>query len=100
MRSPKALAVLFPLLAAIAVPSGFAAAPSVPLGLAMVANSPDSITLAWYRAANDDAKSWNVYVSDKKDGTFTRFATVSERTATHGKLKAGATHFYKVSATN
>ena len=100
MRSPR-IAVLFLLVVAVAVPSGFAAkAPSVPLGVAMVANSPDSITLAWYRSPNDDAKSWNVYASDKADGVFTKVATVTERTATHGKLTPDTTHFYKVSATN
>ena len=81
----------------------FAAAPealAVPLGLAMVANSPNSITLEWYRSPNNDATGYNVYVSDKPDGVFKRFATVTERTATHGNLVSGTTYFYKVSASN
>ena len=84
----------------LAIPSGWAAAPAVPLGVAMVANSADSITLAWYRPVADDAKSYHVYASDKSDGTFKRIATVTERTATHGKLTAGTNYFYKVSAAN
>ena len=84
----------------LAMPSGWAAAPAVPRGLAMVANSADSITLAWYRPVADDAKSYHVYASDKSDGTFKRIATVTERTATHGKLTAGTSYFYKVSAAN
>ncbi|MDQ3814812.1 MAG: RICIN domain-containing protein [Armatimonadota bacterium] len=74
--------------------------PAVPLGLAMVANSPDSITLAWYRSPNNDATGYNVYTSATKDGTYTRLATVTERTATHKNLTADTTYFYKVSATN
>ena len=62
-----------------------AAIPAVPLGLAMVANSPDSITLSWYSSPNNDATAYNVYTSATKDGEFTRFATVKERTATHKK---------------
>jgi hypothetical protein len=80
--------------------SAWAAAPAVPLGVAMVSNSADSITVAWYRPAADDAKSYNVHVSDKADGVFKRIATVTERTATHGKLTPGTEYFYKVSATN
>ena len=85
---------------AMVVPGQSAAAPAVPLGLAMMANSPTSITLGWYRSTKEDAKAYNVYVSDKADGVFTRLATVSERIATHSKLTAGKTNFYKVSATN
>ena len=75
------------------------AVPAVPLGLAMVANSADSITLAWYRAPNNDAKSYTVYSSATKDGTFTRVADVTERTVTIKKLPAGTTYYYKVAAT-
>src|SRR5437667_12622516 len=95
MISSKVITALLLLSVAVAL-----AAPSVPLGLAMVANSPDSIRLAWYRPPTDDAKAYNVYASDKADGVFTKVSTVTERTATHTKLAAGKTYFYKVSATN
>jgi hypothetical protein len=74
--------------------------PSVPLGLAMTSNSPNSITLAWYRQPNNDATSYNVFFSDKPDGTYTKFTTVTERTATHDKLTPGTAYYYKVSALN
>ena len=75
------------------------AAPAVPLGLSMVANSADSITLAWYRSPDNDAKAYTLYSSATRDGTFTKVATVTDRTATHAKLAAGTEYFYKVSAT-
>ncbi|CAN5347650.1 hypothetical protein BH09VER1_BH09VER1_28050 [soil metagenome] len=79
-----------------AAPSG----PAVPLGLAMVANSPDSITLTWYRSPHNDATGYNVYGCDTADGTFTRLVSVTERTATLAKLAPGKTYYYKVSATS
>jgi hypothetical protein len=66
----------------------------------MTANSPDSITLEWYRSPANDATGYVVYTSDSADGTFTKFATVAERTAMHEKLAPGSTHYYKVAATN
>ncbi|HSI08225.1 MAG: fibronectin type III domain-containing protein [Rariglobus sp.] len=72
--------------------------PAVPLGVAMVANSADSITLAWYRAPNNDAKVYTVYSSATKDGTFTRVADVTERTSTIKKLSPGTTYYFKVAA--
>ena len=96
----------------VAVPSGLALAdptapaisastvPAIPLGLAMTDNSADSITLTWYRSPTDDAKSYTVYTSVTKEGPFTKVATVTGQTATHNKLTAGTTYFYKVSATN
>lgn len=84
-----------------AATNGWAAEPlAVPLGLAMVANSADSISLAWYKPANDNVKSYNVYVSDKADGTFTKIDSVTDRAATHRKLTPGTSYFYKVSAVN
>lgn len=77
-----------------------AAEPAAPLGVAMVANTVDSVTLAWYRSPTGDATSWRVYACDKKDGEFALVATVTERTATHSGLKAGTERFYKVSAVN
>ena len=76
-----------------------ATAPAVPLGLSMVANSADSITLAWYRSPNNDAKAYTLYASPAKDGTFAKIATVTERTATHTKLTSSTTYYYKLSAT-
>ncbi len=93
---PMAPAVTAPADAASAAP----ALPAVPLGVAMTANSADSITLSWYRAPNNDATGYNVYASTTKDGEYKRIATVTERTATHSKLTADTKYFYKVSATN
>ncbi len=90
--------VLFLSLAAISAAP--AATPDAPLGVAMVANSPDSITLAWYRAPKNDATSYNVYTSPEKDGNFTNFATVTDRTAVHTKLSEDKPYFYKVAAVN
>lgn len=79
----------------------YAAAPSAPLGVAMVSNSPDSITVAWYRpAAGEVVASYNVYASEKKDGEYARVATVTDRSAVHAKLPAATTRFYKVTAAN
>lgn len=94
MNSLRFLACL-PLCAATAL-----AAPPAPAGLAMVANSTNSVTLAWYRGTNGDATAWNVFASATTNGAFTRIATVSARTAVHGNLAAGVTNFYRVSATN
>lgn len=78
-----------------------AAVPSAPLGVSMEANTSNSVTLSWYRPpAGEEVKAYHVYVSDTKEGTYRRFATVNERTATHAKLAAGAEQFYKVAATN
>jgi hypothetical protein len=55
-------AALVFLLSVVVAAAGFSqveapAVPAAPLGVAMVANSADSITLAWYRAPNNDAKA-------------------------------------------
>ena len=75
------------LLAALSVLCSWAnaATPAVPLGVEMTANSADSITLAWYRSANNDATAWNVYSSDTAEGVYVHITTVTERTATVGK---------------
>lgn len=80
-----------------AAPEAAAATPA-PLGLAMTANSADSITLSWYRAPNNDAKVYTVYSSTTKEGPYARVADVTERTATIKKLPPGTTYFFKVSA--
>lgn len=80
------------------VVSASVVATPVPTGLAMTANSADSITLAWYRAPNNDAKAYTVYSSATKDGAFTRVADVTERAATIKKLTPGTTYYFKVSA--
>jgi hypothetical protein len=99
MYIPKLNTVLFPLVFSLATVVG-EAAPSTPLGLAMNANSPDSVTLSWYRPPQGElVKAYTVYVSETKDGTYQRLMTVTDRTATHEKLKPGAEYFYKVSAT-
>ncbi len=67
-----------------------------PLGLAMVAHSSNSITLAWYRGSNENVTAYQVFSSTSTGGVFTRWATVAERTATHSNLTAGVTNFYKV----
>lgn len=97
-----ALAITTPgrLVAADSPAAAAPAVPAVPLGLAMVANSLDSITLAWYRSPDNDATGYNLYGSETADGAFTRIATVTERTATQAKLAPGKTYYYKVSATN
>lgn len=78
-----------------------AAVPATPTGLAMTANSAESITLTWYRPAEGNAvKSYKLYVGDKADGAFQPLGTATERTFTHGKLKPGATYFYKIVAIN
>ncbi|HSI35764.1 MAG TPA: fibronectin type III domain-containing protein, partial [Tepidisphaeraceae bacterium] len=81
-------------------PIALAAKPPAPVGVAMVANAPDSITLAWYRPPADDATGYVVYAADKADGPFAKIATVTDRTATHAGLKPDITLFYKVAATN
>ena len=77
-----------------------AAPPSAPLGVAMVANAPDSVTLAWYAAGADGVTRWNVYAADKVGGPFHKVATVAERSATLDKLKPGTQQYYKVAAVN
>lgn len=92
MRLPLAL-----LLAAVCTTR--AAAPATPAGLAMTANSPDSITLTWYRPAEgQEAKSYKLFVSEQAEGAFKPLGLATERTFTHGKLKPGAQYFYKIAA--
>jgi hypothetical protein len=74
--------------------------PEAPLGVAMTANSADSITLSWYRAPKDDATTYNVYASAGKEGPFQKIATVNERSAVHRQLAPDTRHFYKVAAVN
>ncbi len=76
------------------------AVPAVPKGVAMTANSAESITITWYSSPNNDATSYTVYGSDKTDGEFTRLGSVTERTFTQDKLTPGTNRFFKVSATN
>jgi hypothetical protein len=73
------------------------AAPATPIGVAMVSNSPGSITLAWY-SSPDEVTGYNVYISHAPDGSFAYFTTVTERTVTHDNLAPGSSHYYKVSA--
>lgn len=76
------------------------AVPAVPLGVAMTANSADSITVSWYRPTGDTPTSYNVFASDSQDGPFTRVAMVKERTFTEAKLPVDRARFYRVSASN
>ena len=92
------LKTLLPLSAIVS--SAIAAVPEVPLGLAMTANSADSVTLTWYLAPKNDATGYNVFTSDRKDGAFTKVAAVKERAAVIKELKQGTDFFYKISATN
>jgi len=109
MRSSKVVSALCGLLAALSL--GIAAdtptpavdesqLPEMPLGLAMTANSADTITLSWYRAPKNDATSYNVYACDERDGIYEKIATVTERTAKHEKLPAETRRFYQVAAVN
>jgi len=76
--------------------------PPVVMGLKMGGNSPDSVALEWYHSPDSSVTSYNVYTSDKKEGPYTKFATINapERTATHNNLAEDTRHFYKVSAVN
>lgn len=74
--------------------------PAAPLGLAMTANSAESLTLNWFRGTADEATTYVVYASDAKDKDFQKVATVKERTWTEQKLKPGQTRYYKVAAVN
>lgn len=97
---PMRFISLFPVCSLLSLsPVAFAAPPAAPQGLAMTNNATDSITLSWYRQA-DEVKSYNIYTSDKKDGEFKKVTTVSERTATLKNLPADTGYFYKVSAVN
>lgn len=89
-------------LSAFLTGAAFSAVPAAPLGLAMTDNSADSITLTWYRAGADDAKGYKLFVSDKKDGTFTPVTNVTfaERSAKISKLPQGTEYFFKLAATN
>src|SRR6266567_4335607 len=120
MRFPNRIIIITLSLLAVALHSALAAEPSSPapstspatapastvppvvMGLKMSGNSPDSVTLEWYHSPDTNVTSYNVYTSDKKDGTYTRFATVNapERTATDTKLAEDTKYFYKVSAVN
>ena len=101
LEKPMRLSSFLPVLPLLAM-NAFAAVPAAPLGFAMTDNSADSITLTWYRSVAADEKSHTVYVSDKKDGTFTKAENVSfaERAAKLSKLPPGKECFFKLSATN
>jgi len=79
-----------------------AAVPAAPLGFAMTDNAADSITLTWYRPLQPDTTGHTLYVSDKKDGTFTKVdgARFAERAVKVEKLPKGTTFWYKLAATN
>lgn len=85
---------------AVAAAAAGLAVPAVPLGVAMTANSADSVTLTWFRPTGDPPTSYNVFAGASKEGPFTRIATVKERTVTETKLPAATTRFYRVSASN
>ena len=96
MHSPTTAALLSIFLSAAA----FAAPPATPVGAAMTANSPTSVTLSWFRPEVEDATSYNVYAADKADGPFAKLATVNDRAATINNLKPDSTRYYKVAAVN
>lgn len=86
------------LLLAVVVPAaGLAAAVAPPAGLAMVANSADSITLAWRRPAAE-VTSYKVLASAAKDGEYRQIAAVPGLTAVHTGLPATTTRWYRVVA--
>ncbi|WAC17921.1 hypothetical protein OVA24_11780 [Luteolibacter sp. SL250] len=97
MRASSFLPLL-PLFSAMAM----AAVPAAPLGFAMTDNSANSVTLTWYRPLVADATGHTLYVSDKKDGTFTKVpgAQFAERAVKIGKLPQGTTFYFKLTATN
>ncbi len=77
--------------------------PSSPRGLAMVANSPDSVTLSWYGPGEGKTVlSYTLYASKTRDGAYEEIARTAapDRSATDAKLPPGTTRFYRVSATN
>jgi hypothetical protein len=80
--------------------AAISAPPATPLGVAMVANSADSISIAWYRPAADDVLGYIVYAGEKADGPFVKVAVLTERTFTHEKVKADTQMYYRVAATN
>jgi hypothetical protein len=80
--------------------AAFSAPPASPLGVAMAANSADSITLTWYRPAANDLTDYVIYASEKADGPFVKVGAAKERTFTHEKLKPDTQMYYKVAATN
>lgn len=82
------------------LPRADAALPEPPRGLEMTANSPDSITLRWYRQINNESVAYNVYFALQEEGPYQKFASVKERTATHEHLTAGSTYYYRVAAIN
>lgn len=74
---------------------------AVPQGLAMTANSPDSITLSWYQAPeNSGVSAYSVYTAADRKGPYSKIGNVAGRTFTVKNLRPGSSHFYKVSATN
>jgi len=108
MRSPTAVSALCLILASLTIgraqdtttSPNESSLPEAPRGLAMTANSPDSITLSWYRAPKNDAASYIVYSSPDKEGPFDKVASVKERTATLDKLQADTRYFFQVAAVN
>jgi hypothetical protein len=76
------------------------ARPEAPRGLAMSANSANSISLTWYRAPKNDAASYNLYSSADKEGPYEKVASAKEHTATHPKLTVDTRYFYKMAAVN
>ena len=73
--------------------------PDAPRGVAMTGNTPDSITLSWYRSP-DEVTEYMVYGAGEADGDYQKVATVKERTATISGLKPGTNYYYKVAAAN
>lgn len=63
----------------------------------MTGNTPDSITLSWYRSP-DEVTEYMVYSAGEADGDYQKVATVKERTATISGLKPGTNYYYKVAA--
>jgi hypothetical protein len=76
--------------------------PPTPRGVAMAANSPNSITLSWYSSPiNDDAASgYNIYASTALAGPYSKVGTSVARTFTHEGLASDVKLYYKVTATN
>ncbi|HSI82802.1 MAG TPA: fibronectin type III domain-containing protein [Candidatus Methylacidiphilales bacterium] len=74
------------------------ATPAAPLGFRMTDNTPDSITLEWYKPTTTDITEYYIYTSEKAEGPFAKLGSSKERRYIHKDLAPAVTRFYKVVA--
>lgn len=74
--------------------------PPAPAGLAMIANGPETVTLAWRPSPDATVTTYQIHQGDSRDGSFRKVATTPEPRVEITGLQTESPMFFKVAAVN